>query len=184
MSEQTPRKEFEIDDWEFWWHKKSFIRTFVLCTLCCVGQVLWIEYIKPPEGHVYERLPTLTGSWSSSHCGNAYTCSRVGSIAVSCGIASFFPIGGAGRGGCGHLNIPNGQEVTAILVKTPMVNSHYAEYLAIVKSAHNIYKSDSDEKIRAQWIYQSRTAAFNSFFILFIIAYFVQLGIYKSKKGE
>lgn len=184
MSEQTPKKEFEIDDWEFWWHRKSFIRTFVVCALFCAGQMLWIEYIKPPGGHVYERLPTLTGPWWSGHCGNGYTCAKVGSTEVSCSVASYFPVGGGNRGLCGHLKIPNGEEVTAIRVKTPLADYRYHEYLAIVNSAHKIYKSDRDEQIRSKWIHESQSVAFNSFFTLFIIAYFVQLGIYKSKKGE
>jgi len=74
--------------------------------------------------------------------------------------------------------------VTAIRVKTPLANNHYGGYLAIVKSAQKVYQSDSDEQIRSQWMRESRRVAFNSFFTLFIIFYFVQLGIYKSRKGE
>lgn len=185
MSESIqPAKNFEIDDWEFWWHKRAFIRTLVVCVLFCAGQLLWIEHIKPPQGHVYERLPTLTGPWWSGHCGNGRTCAQVGNTSVSCGVDGYFPFGGGSRGLCGHLKIPNGEMVTAIRVKTPLANNHYGEYIAIVKSADKVYQSDSDGQIRGQWIYQSRTDAFSSFFTLFIIFYFVQLGIYKSRKGE
>jgi hypothetical protein len=180
----SPPRELEIDDWEYWWHKKSFFRTLIFCALLGAAQLLWIEHIKPAPGHVYERMPTLTGTWWSGHCGNGHTCARVGNTSVSCSVNGYFPFGFGSRGSCGQLDIPNGEEVVAIRVKTPMANNHYSEYLATISSAHTTYKSDDDEKIRLRWINQSRTDVINTFYLLFIIGYFVQWTIYSSKKGK
>lgn len=171
--------KLDIRDIEFWWDKRSFIRTISICVLVYGVMMLWIEHVTPPEGYVFERLPAITGPWWSGHCGNGFNCARVGNTPVGCSIASYFPLGGGNRGLCGHLKIPNGKVVTAIHVKTPMMNKRYNEYLAFIKSGNEVYQFDDDAKIRADWIWKSRTAALNGFFILFIVFYFSQLA--KSK---
>jgi hypothetical protein len=176
-------KELDIHDLGFWWDKSRFVVTLIFCGAIYAGLMLWIERVKPPENHSFERLPAITGEWWSGDCqkGQGYSCARIGDVVIWCSLEGYYPFGTGSRGNCNHLKIPNGEIVTAEIVKTPTANG-FGKYFSIFSTKTKIYRSDSDFKIRDMWIREAQKSASGIFFIFFIIIYFVLLATRKTHK--
>lgn len=174
-------RELDIHDIDFWWDKKAFIRTLVVCVLTYAALMLWIEHVKPPEGHVFERLPPITGVWKCCKGDGRYGKSWVGNTQVTCGVPSYYGFGGASD--CGMARVPNGAvtSVTKALYPTWYGQDSYVS--KIESNGQAYWDRDSDESIRKKWIKGSRMDAWDVFVYMFIILYFVQLAVRKTNRN-
>jgi hypothetical protein len=178
MSEETSPSEVK------WWNKKLLARS-ALVGLAFYG-LFWAlaERAKPPEGHVFERLPTISGIYKCCDAGGRYSQSWVGGIGVDCLGFSYYHIG-TGRNDCGLKEKLNGLVVEADRVLVPAYDGPLPLISKITSGGYTYYEQ-SDQRIRELWISGSNGGASTLGWLIFLIVHFIQLVYFdrKFKKSQ
>ncbi|MGJ7581698.1 hypothetical protein ACSFA3_16065 [Variovorax sp. RHLX14] len=137
---------------EIKWHdRRMLIRSFV------VGMVFFIFFCglmkraEPPEGYVFERLPSITGIYKCCEAGGRYSRSWIGHKTVACTGFTYYPLFGTNRNDCGFKSQLDGQSVE--VVETYLPSFTVSDPVVIkMKTQTTTYIDLSDKKIRDLWI--------------------------------
>jgi hypothetical protein len=174
MSERTSPSEVK------WWNKKLLARS-ALVGLAFYG-LFWAlaERAKPPEGHMFERLPTISGIYKCCDAGGRYSKSWVGGTGINCSPVGFYEFLGTNRNDCGLKERLNGRPVDVVRAMTPSFGNR-DPLVVQISSDGATYYGLSDARLRELWISSSRSAALTLGFVLFVIFHTTQL-IYLDRK--
>lgn len=167
MSEEKHQEEIK------WYDKKLMIRsTLVGLTFFAIFWGL-AKRAEPPEGYVFERLPTISGVYRCCEAGGRYSKSWVGSTIVFCLGSSYYQLS-TGRDDCGHKEELDGRLVDVDQVFIPTIWGPSRTAVRLSTQGHNFYEV-TDERLRQIWISGSQTNAFTLAFILAAIFHGAQL---------
>lgn len=161
------------------WKDKKLLLRSAMVGLFFFGLLWWwAERAAPPEGHVFERLPPLSGIYKCCEAGGRYSRSWVGNQVVECRLFSFYQMS-TPRNDCGLKEQLNRREVA---VTQALIPTYWGPYPVVVKitSGGQTFYEKNDQRIRELWISGSRwDATFG--FTLAMIFHFIQL-IYLDRK--
>lgn len=162
-----------------WWDQKLLFRS-LLVGLVFFG-IFWglAKRAEPSEGHVFERLPTVSGTYRCCDAGGRYSQSWVGDESINCKGFSYYHIG-TGRNDCGLKEQLNGLIVNVEQIFVPA----YDQPLRLVSKISldgRVYYARNNQLIRERWIAGSKKDAALLGYIFFIVFHASQL-IYFSRK--
>lgn len=167
MSEVKHRIEIK------WYDKKLLIRSALLGLM--LFTVFWgiAKREEPPEGHVFERLPAISGVYRCCEAGGRYSKSWVGRRGVNCQGFSYYHLG-TGRNDCGFKEQLDGVQVVVEQVLIPAYDGPLP-LVSKIGAGGNTYYEISDGRIRELWINGSQKNAFTLAFILGAVFHGAQL---------
>lgn len=129
---------------------------------------------KPPEGFVFERMPSISGIYKCCEAGGRYSKSWVGGTGINCSPFSYFEFLGTNRNDCGLKEQLNGLPVEVVRAVIPSAGSRDPLVVRITSNRKTFYEVD-DRRIRERWIYASTSSAVTLAFILVVILHGAQL---------
>ena len=141
----------KANEWKVkWWHKRPLIASVIVGVAFYGWFWMLANRQTPPEGFVFERLPTITGIYRCCDGGGRYSKSTAGGHTVECGVHSYYGLS-TGRNDCGHREQLNGRIVEVLQILQP----DYRGLLPItikITSNNQIFYELSDQRIRELWI--------------------------------
>ena len=145
----------EANEWRVkWWHKRPLIQSVIVGVVFFGWFWMLAERKTPPEGFVFERLPTISGIYHCCQGSGKYSQSSVGSQVVECGVHSYYGLS-TGRNDCGNREKLNGQVVQVVQILQP----DYRGLLPItvkITSSDQIFYELNDQRVRELWIFGSK----------------------------
>ena len=141
----------EANEWRVkWWHKRPLIHSVIAGVVFYGWFWMLAERKTPPEGFVFERLPTISSIYRCCDGGGRYSKSSVGAQVVGCGGNSYYHIG-TGRNDCGLREQLNGRIVEATQIWQPAYDGPLPLVVKITSGGQTFYEL-SDQRIRELWI--------------------------------
>ena len=159
---------------EIKWHNKTLLIRSTLIGLMLFA-IFWglAKRAEPPEGYVFERLPSISGIYRCCEAGGRYSQSWVGPQGVNCRGFSYYHLG-TGRNDCGFKEQLDGVLVTVEQVLVPAYDGPLPLVSRIDVRGETYYEV-GDKRIREIWIEGSQTNAFTLAFIFAVIFHGAQL---------
>lgn len=167
-----------------WWDRKIFTRSVAAFAAVLVGLLAWIEHVKPPEGHEFEKLPPLTGIYKCCEAGGRFSASWVGETQIVCGSITYFGFVGRPNHDCGRKERLNGQLVEVGQALFPTVANGFQPEVFRITSDSRVHYEVSSSELRLRWIRNSRSEAFSIAVIFLIILYGAQMSFLKTSPKE
>jgi hypothetical protein len=156
--------------------RSGLIGLFLFCVLLAMG-----EHAKPPEGYVFERLPSVSGVYQCCGSGGRTSWSRVGTTPAICKRLEYFPVVGGGWFDCGYKNELNGHIVEVDRIIVPRLLSGNIDAVVIkLSSSGKTYFEYSDRNIRELWIDSMHSGALLIASIFMIVFHAIQLIYFSS----
>lgn len=173
-------EKLAMSNFRYWWDLRIFIRSILGSALLLIALLTWIERVKPPEGHVFERLPPIEGVWGKESGGLRSTTSMVDQTSVVC----TFPriLYGGGISSCSHLKIPYGAKVTVVYVRIPMLDQTQYEsskYVQKISTNSAVYIESTDSEIATTWLRVAWREAIRLVVDILIFGYLMQILLYR-----
>ena len=148
------RMSDEAREWKVkWWHKKPLISSVIVGVAFYGWFWMLANRQTPPEGFVFERLPTLSGVYHCCEASGKYSKSTVGGHVVECGGNSYYHIG-TGRNDCGLREQLNGAIVEVTQVWQPAYDGPLRLVVKITSGGQTFYELN-DKRNRELWISSS-----------------------------
>ncbi|MGI4777802.1 MAG: hypothetical protein ACRYGA_06725 [Janthinobacterium lividum] len=175
MNDVAPQREIK------WHDRKLILRSFV-CSLIFLAVLCGLaKRAEPPEGHLFERLPAISGIYKCCEAGGRYSRSWVGHKTVACTGFTYYLFLGTNRNDCGFKSQLNGQQVEVVETYLPSITASDPVVIKL-KTQTTTYIDLSDKEIRDRWISGSyRDATFG--FTLGLIFHFFQF-VYFNRKSK
>jgi hypothetical protein len=167
-----------------WNDKKLLFRSTLIGLLFCGVLLAMGEYAKPPEGHVFEKLPSVRGIYQCCGSGGRTSWSQVGTTPAICNRFDYFPAIGGGWFDCGYKEQLNGRIVEIEQTVVPKLYSDEANPVVVKLSSDGVtYLEYSNQRIRELWIGGMRSGALSIALIISFLVHAFQL-IYFNRKNK